>query len=118
MISEPFSVEIEREGEVHAFNVVGELDQATAEALREPLKEAISAGATAVLVDLSGCKFIDSTGLSVLVEAHRELRGNSHGGFSVCCPDAQVRRLLEITGLDETMRVVESRDEAIARLNV
>jgi anti-sigma B factor antagonist len=114
-MNELFNVEIEREAHVHAFNVMGELDQATADTLREPLASAIAGGAEAILIDLSGCGFIDSTGLSVLVEAQREL-GVNGGGFTVCCPDAQVRRLLEITGLNNTIGLFETRDEAIASL--
>ncbi len=102
---------------MHAFTVAGELDHATAEQLRGPLLEAIAGGADGILVDLSECHFIDSTGLSVLVEARR-LLGDRNGGpsFGICCADPQVRRLLEITGLDRALEMHETREEALAAL--
>jgi anti-anti-sigma regulatory factor len=38
------------------------------------------------------------------------------GRFTICCPDPQVHRLLEITGLDRAMGVYEDRAEALAML--
>lgn len=118
MNAEPLRIAVELDGDVHAFNVVGELDHATADTLRSPLDEAIASGAKAILIDLSDCPFIDSTGLSVLVHARKRMTERYGGGrFGVCCPDANVRRLLEITGLDRAMGVVASRDEALSELS-
>jgi len=113
-----FTVEIEElDGDNKAFNLRGELDHATADELRVPLEEAIDRGGSAFLIDLSGCSFIDSTGLSVLVHARsRVLDEGSGGRFEVCCPDAQIRRLLEITGIDRAFGVHQTRDEALAAL--
>jgi anti-anti-sigma factor len=101
---------------IQIFSLAGELDHATAPELREPLEEAIGSGATAVVVDLSACRFIDSTGLGVLVHAHRQLAENGGGGsIAVCCPDPDIRRLLEITGVNR-IGLYDTRDEAIAAL--
>jgi anti-sigma B factor antagonist len=118
-IPRAFKVEVETLANgLQAFNIVGELDQANADELRAPLVEAIEAGANGVLLDLSDCEFIDSTGLSVLVQARRMLveNGGEKRGFGVCCPDPQVRRILEITGLDREMGLHDSRDDALAAI--
>jgi anti-sigma B factor antagonist len=115
---QPFKVEVEvlRE-DLRGFSVSGELDQATADQLHAPLSEAIESGIRGVLIDLSDCEFIDSTGLRVLVQAQRQLSENSHSGrLIVCCPDPQVRRVLEITGLDEALDLHETRDEALVAI--
>jgi anti-sigma B factor antagonist len=115
-MSIPFRVEVEQlNGSVRSFNLSGELDHATAPELRQPLDAAIKAGVRAVLVDLSDCNFIDSTGLSVLVHAHARLLDDG-GRLEICCPDPQVRRLLEITGVDRSFGVHRTRDEALAAL--
>lgn len=99
---------------LHAFRVEGELDHATAPELRARLDAAIEAGAQAILIDLGDCLFIDSTGLSVIVHARKHIL-ESGGRFELCCADeAQTRRLLEITGIDEAFGVFETRDEALA----
>ena len=116
---EPFQVEVEISGEdVSAFTITGELDQATAGDLREPLQEAISGGARAVMIDMTDCGFIDSTGLGVIVEAWKLLqeRNGDRAGFSICCPEPEVRRLLEVTGLDQAIAIRDTREEAIAAL--
>jgi anti-sigma B factor antagonist len=115
----PFKVDIESLGDgVAGVAVSGELDQATAGNLREPLMEQINSGSRAVLIDLSSCGFVDSTGLGVIVEAWKTLqeRDGDRAALTICCPAPEVRRLLEVTGLDQVIMIRESRDEAIAPL--
>jgi anti-anti-sigma factor len=83
--------------------------------LREVLEPTLADPAAPILVDLSDCEFIDSTGLSLLVEAKRRLEEHNRG-FGVCCPDADVQRLLELTGIDRALGLYDSRDEAVAGL--
>lgn len=114
-LSTPFRVEAMSVDGLLTLSVAGELDQGTAPELRGALAEAFGGGAHAVLVDLSSCGFIDSTGLSLLVEAKRRL-ADENRPFAVCCPDADVRRLLELTGIDRAVGLFDSRDEAVAAL--
>ncbi len=112
----PFKVEAESNSALHTVTVSGELDQSTAPELRNALMATLGGDAdSGVLIDLSDCGFIDSTGLSVLVEAKRELSDASRR-FGVCCPDADVRRLLELTGIDQAVGLFDTRDEAVAAL--
>jgi anti-sigma B factor antagonist len=115
----PFKVEVEklRDG-VSAVSISGELDQASAGDLRRPLLETINAGTHAVMIDLSDCGFIDSTGLGVIVEAWKALQDRDGDGaaLTICCPGPEVRRLLEVTGLDQAIMIRDTRDEAIAPL--
>ncbi len=76
----------------------GELDLASAPVLRQCLAEVIDSGQTDVVVDLSGLTFLDSTGISVLVAAHQQLR-RREGRLVVADPAPQARRVLEISGL-------------------
>jgi anti-sigma B factor antagonist len=97
------------------INVIGELDQSTAPDLRKVLAPSLAGPTDPILVDLSDCDFIDSTGLSLLVETKRRLEEHQKR-FGVCCPDADVRRLLELTGIDRALGLYESRDEAVTGL--
>lgn len=111
----PFSVDAHQEGELQTVAVSGELDQGTVPELRVALAEPLDQAGISVLVDLSDCNFIDSTGLSLLVEAKRRM-ADQHRRFGVCCPDADVRRLLELTGIDEAVGLFQTKDDAIAAL--
>jgi anti-sigma B factor antagonist len=114
-LSTPFRVEATSLDGLLALAVEGELDQGTAPELRSSLAEALGSGKQGVLVDLSRCGFIDSTGLSLLVEAKRRLADEDRQ-FGVCCPDDDVRRLLELTGIDRAVTLYETRDDAVAAL--
>lgn len=96
--------------------MAGELDQSTAPELRTALAEAFGDDEGGVLVDLSDCRFIDSTGLSLLVETKRRLAEDDRL-FGVCCAAADVRRLLELTGIDQAVSLFNTRDEAEAELS-
>lgn len=108
-----FSVDTEPLDEGHAVNIAGELDQATVPELKRVLGEALESKNGAVFIDLSDCEFIDSTGLSLLVHAQRRLTEDQRG-FAICCPKADVKRLLQLTGIDEAVGMFDSREEAIA----
>jgi anti-sigma B factor antagonist len=107
-----FGVRSESTDDLRTVSVMGELDQGTAPELRRLLAEAVGEAPAWVLVDLSDCNFIDSTGLSLLVEAKRRLTDEDRR-FGVCCPDADVRRLLELTGIDRAVGLFDTREQAV-----
>lgn len=100
--------------------VRGELDLSTAPDLEAPLEDAIAAGDTSVLVDLSECEFIDSTGIALIVRAWQRLDrgadGEGSGRVVISSGNDQVRRVLEVTGLELSIPIHGTRDEALAAL--
>jgi anti-anti-sigma factor len=102
------------------ISVRGELDLGTAGDLESPLEEAIASGDALVLIDLSQCEFIDSTGIAMIVRAWQRLdrsaQGDGSGRVVICSQNDQVRRVLEITGLELSIPIHGTRDEAIAAL--
>jgi anti-anti-sigma factor len=91
----------------------GEVDLATAPQLAAALG-AVSESTTRVVLDLSAVSFLDSSGLNALVHARREL-ARRQVTFRVVSPrDQVVRRVFEITQLDDELGVVESLDAALA----
>ena len=112
----PFRVDSETDESLHTVAVSGELDQSTAPELRTALSAAVGDASKGVLVDLASCDFIDSTGLSLLVETKRQVSEDERS-FGVCCADADVRRLLELTGIDQAVNLFQTRDEAVAALS-
>lgn len=90
----------------------GEIDVETAGSLSDSVTEAL-ARAPRVLLDLSAVTFIDSTGLGVLVRAHRaaEARG---GFFAVVHPTPQTRKLVRVLGLDQLLHVYDTHEQALA----
>jgi anti-sigma B factor antagonist len=77
----------------------GEIDVATAPAIRRFLMAAISGGDVHLAVDMSGVTFIGAAGIGVLVAAANRAR-EAGGGLSLLVPSRQVRRLLDVLHLD------------------
>ncbi|MGH2994227.1 MAG: STAS domain-containing protein [Solirubrobacterales bacterium] len=91
----------------------GEHDLNTAPELREQLATAIRDGG-AVVVDLSGAAFIDSSILGALLDARREAFGAGRGFTVALSGGAQpVERVLEVTGLNSTLPVHPTRAAAV-----
>jgi anti-sigma B factor antagonist len=67
--------------------------------------------ARGLIVDLSGTGFMSSSGLGALVNLQRE-PACQQGGLIVSGPTAEVRRVLELTGLERRLIVVDTVEEA------
>ncbi len=90
----------EREGAVQSICLFGELDQATANAVHDELMRAEAGDASSVVVDLSGLRFIDSTGIRLLVSAAARSRADSDR-LALLRGGAAVQRALQLTGLED-----------------
>ncbi|MFO1186161.1 MAG: STAS domain-containing protein [Alphaproteobacteria bacterium] len=64
---------------------------------------------TAILIDASRLRFVDSSGLSALLRCHR-MAADRNASFVMNGPTPAVRRVLEITGLDELLGRSGSED--------
>ena len=96
----PFDLSATTEGESAVLTLSGELDLATAPAVRECLNELVGGGARQVVVDLRQVDFLDSIGLGVLVGAYRRLREREPAGsLRLVCTSERVIRVFELTGL-------------------
>ena len=95
-------------GGAHVVHVSGELDLATA-----PVLEATLEGVSheQLVIDLSGCTFLDSAGIRTLVAAARDRSGASR--LRIVTADPGIVRLLEITGVDTIIHVHPSIDAAL-----
>ncbi len=97
------------------LNVRGEIHVSTAPEFARRLTDTIDAGKTGVVLDLTAVEFIDSTGLSVLLGALREL-SRRQGRLAIVCANPTVLRLFEITRLDATFDIFGDREGALAHV--
>ena len=94
--------ELPKDG-TYVVSVIGELDLHTARQLDQELMGAFENDTRRVIVDLSGCEFIDSTALAILVKAKERLGTTSQ--LRLVSADRNVRKIFEITGLDRVFAV-------------
>jgi anti-sigma B factor antagonist len=86
----------------YRLRLLGELDLSNAEAFAEELERAQSAGSEEIILDIEQLKFIDSTGLGVLVKAAQWSEVNGRR-LRVTQTTAEVSRVLELTGVKERL---------------
>ena len=101
--STPLSISTRRrDGTIH-LDVAGELEFATAAPLRTSLQDLAQENVHAIVLDLGGVAFVDSTGISLLLQAKQrfEAQGCSFALRNLRPP---VRRVFEIAGLDSLLR--------------
>ncbi|MFN3216250.1 MAG: STAS domain-containing protein [Acidimicrobiales bacterium] len=82
--------------------VRGDVDAASA----PRFADAIHASTSAVIIDVRDCSFMDSTGISVLVEA-KALADARAADFQLVEPSVPVARLLEICGMSSFLGLAQ-----------
>ncbi len=82
------------------LTLAGELDSSNVEQLEAAVASVMEAGPERVVFDLSGLRFMDSAGISVLVRLAGEVQT-----VEIRDPSPIVRRVIEITGLTSVLQV-------------
>jgi anti-sigma B factor antagonist len=100
-----------RDGGV-VVHLAGELDLYNAPQVRSALEEVAGSNPARVVVDLEEVEFVDSTVLGILIETRRRLEDRAV--FLLAAPGHDVRRALEVSGLDRHLRIVDSVDDAFS----
>jgi len=98
----PFEVTTSRHGDVVTVTASGEIDLLAAPALRTALLDAAQSGVPEVALNLAAASFIDSTGLSVIVQAWRRLDAEGRH-LMVASASAPVARVITISGLTDLL---------------
>jgi anti-anti-sigma factor len=103
-----FEVDTSSAGGEHTLTLRGELDIATADQLTEALGRVAPGAGEQLTIDLSGVGFMDSTGLRVLIAANADAKAAGYG-LLIVTGESPAKRVLELTRMDEHMRVVATR---------
>lgn len=103
-------VQVRSADDVVIVTVHGEIDMASAPLLQSALDEVLRGTPPAVVVDMSNVGFLGSAGLSVLVAAS-ETAGS---GVLRVVPSDAARRPIELTALDQLLRVFGTVEDALA----
>ena len=114
-VVEPFTIDLDERADRVVLTPRGELDMASAPELEQAVMPRLEKGAWIVL-DLRSLDFIDSSGLRVVVGAHRN--AEEHGGRFTCVrgtPGSTVHRIVEIAGIDGVIEMVDDPGDSSVR---
>jgi anti-sigma B factor antagonist len=102
-------------GSVRLIAASGEIDHLSARIVADALRRATVEGDGNVVLDLGEASFIDSAGISTLLNGVRRLT-RQRRRMVIVCPPGPVRRVFELLGLVGTFDVVDTREQALARV--
>ena len=104
--------------DVYVVKVAGEVDMSHEEDLRTELSAAVEADRSGVVVDLTECEFIDSSGIRALLLTRQEKHPDGRSEtLAVAASSDQILRILGVMGLDQVIPIRPTVDEAAAALS-
>lgn len=106
-------VRVEEDGDLLIARAGTEIDLAVSKHVFAELKRRIDEGKFRIIFDLSALEFIDSTGLSVMVDL-QDAAVKLGGKVVFASPGARVSRILRVTRLDRYIDQFPSLEEARA----
>ncbi len=101
---------------IHVLTVSGEIDLFTAPDLRAAASAALDRGAQRIVVDLTSVRFLDSTGLGVLIGIMKRVRP-AGGSVAIVNTNPTTAATFSITGLDDVLRIVPTREAALSAVS-
>ncbi len=112
MGTEQLRVDSRTEKDRIVISLDGELDMASAPLLQAALENAETDAASVLVLDLRELRFMDSTGLRIILWAHERLHGRGQE-LALTTGSSQVQRLLSVSGVGEHLRVIATPDELL-----
>ena len=100
---------------VSIIDLEGEVDVYTAPQLKQQIIGLLDQGVRHITVNLTTVDYLDSTALGVLIGGLKRLRERS-GTLDLICPNSRIRRVFEITGLDNIFDIYAAEQEAAEKL--
>ena len=96
------TVDVRHVGRRAVIAAAGELDGASVPALATTIDRVVQTGAFEIWLDLGSMKFMDSTGLHVVLRLRRRLQDLDRQ-LAIVCPRGPVRRVFELAGVDHAL---------------
>jgi anti-anti-sigma factor len=96
--------------------VVDKLDTHIAPSLKSELVLIAGNGEKNIILDLSNCRYCDSSGLSAILVANR-LCKNANGTFVLSGLQTAVERLITISQLDTVLNITDTIEDAVKLIN-
>ena len=106
------SIDVRREADRVVIRLAGELDMANAPLLKAAIEQEDVEGKPMLVLDMQELKFIDSTGLRIVLWA-RERCQERDREFALTPGSQQVQRLLAVSGAGEHLRIIASPDDLL-----
>jgi anti-anti-sigma factor len=112
-VSSPAEIVLDRRDASVVARLSGEVDMSNATYVRDQLLAAMPNEALALVLDISGCRYLDSAAIEVLFDVSRRLGRRRQELRLVMPPDSPLRRVIELTEIHTAAPVFQSLDDAL-----
>jgi len=112
-----FTYNITKQDQVHVIAMQGDLiESGQASKLMQEVDEIILNNNTRFAIDMSTVKYLNSSGLTILIRILTKAR-KSGGEAVIACVGKRIKELLVITKLNTVFTVTDTVQEGISKLN-
>lgn len=112
-----FDFKITEEGSINTIFFNGELiERSQASELINSVAKSVEEGRLKFIFDLTELRYMNSSGLNVLINLLTKIRNNS-GEVVICNVNKKIRELLIITKLSTMFNIVDSGKQAVEQLS-
>jgi anti-anti-sigma factor len=112
-VTSPADIAIERRGGSLVAHMSGEVDMTNAAYVREQLLTSMPNDAAVLVLDISGCRYLDSAAIEVLFDLSRRLERRRQQLRIVMPPESPLKRVIELTEVGSAAPVHESLESAL-----
>lgn len=109
------NINVTVKGDTAEVTPMGDLTASTAGLLSEQLTALLEQKTSRILLNLWDVHFIDSTGISALIGAHKQFL-SQNGRIVFISPVEAVNKVLKMTGAYQKLAMAFTREEGIKRL--
>jgi anti-sigma B factor antagonist len=112
-VTSPAEVVLDRRNGYVVGRLSGEVDMSNAAYVREQLLASTPNDALALVLDISGCRYLDSAAIEVLFDVSRRLARRRQELRLVMPPESPLRRVIELTEVHTAAPLYESLESAL-----
>jgi len=97
--------------DIFIIDIEGEVDTYTSSKIKQDILKIVDQSAK-IIISMEKVKFIDSTGLGILIGILKKVK-EKEGEMIIVSPNSYINQIFEITGLFKVFKIVENSQQAI-----
>lgn len=106
-------ITLEQTQGVDVIHLKGRIIYESENYVKSEIEKHFEAGQKKLVLDLSGLSYINSSGLGILINLLKKIRGQN-GDMYLAGLSREISELFRITSLDHVFRIFDTVDEAVA----
>lgn len=101
------------DGDIVKINLSGRMDLAGVKSIEKDFDRMTEAPRMYIIVDMSGVPYMSSIGIRALL-IHAKSVASRKGKYALAGMQSDVKNVLEVSGIDQLIKICDSLDEAVS----